>query len=1013
LFKPQEEVVYNFNLVCEVKRKPNKLSINIKGEGYAVHPVIQLEQSEENLQGNRFLTLRPAPAINYADFGSVQVLDTLAKTVTVVNNGKYNFDFLWDTENMGSMLSLGGGKVGGTLHKGESASYVVTFAPQREASLDGASLSLTVAGKYLYEIYARGMAVSPALRFSFMQHDFGNCFVTSPGGSTVVEEAVLRLVNHDPTNNITVECQFQKTRALWAECLPTVLEPGGSLEVPIRFAPRDVKDYTFVVPFVVNGTSKVNVMILGKGINARLEMVTASQRRTNFGLVNVGSEVRKIVALVNRSKRALPVQLTEEAQYGAETLADRCVQFFPSSEFVIAPRETAQVQLVFAPNRRLPTFSQDLMVRYAGTTRKLLTVSGKAQGVEVALDTDSLPFGSVVIDSQKVKKLTLENSGDIGITFNWLDATLGKHFTISPMSGKVLPNSEVQFDVTFRPKNLDDDINQSGMTLLVPGLPPLALTCTGACIAQPDELTQTLQFSSLARKAESKAVKMTNPTDKDWFLSPSLNGENWRIPREVKVPAKGSADMTITYFPLTMSPAPAKEPAEGEPDSAHKGQLFVSLPDGSAALYKLRGYAGHPECSGQLSVETPAKKPAQLSIKVNNWLAQPQRLQVTVDLLEQPSPATFVIAANAVEVGPNGTKEFPLRFLSFTEGQSKARITFANASGEYMFYDLTAKATMPEVLETVSLESSARQSARTVLTLENPLPASASVSLAGGAKPDDWWSCDSPCIRVKELSPLSGNTEGSFEVEYRPLAPTTQPAEHLVSIMTKELGTFKYKVVVTATPAANLPTLRFSVPLGSVATETLSFKAYNTAKADYSCSSKRPDFISLPKTVPVEAVADWAGTDVAVPITFEPTELGEVLDTVTISAPGGLEYVCSVVAECVAPTPQGPFSFARGQTQDVSFRNFLAAPCAWNFSLDSTAFRTTAPNANVPAKGQGAASVVFDPKEEHANAPGGVVTAKLFVKCATKPELAPFIFYLRGNLAGGAAVEAAPAGKKK
>ena len=38
---------------------------------------------------------------------------------------------------------------------------------------------------------------------------------------------------------IAVDCGFQKVRALWADCPPTVLEPGGVLDVPIRFAPRD------------------------------------------------------------------------------------------------------------------------------------------------------------------------------------------------------------------------------------------------------------------------------------------------------------------------------------------------------------------------------------------------------------------------------------------------------------------------------------------------------------------------------------------------------------------------------------------------------------------------------------------------------------------------------------------------------------------------------------------------------------------------------------------------------
>ena len=697
-FKPQEEVVYNFNIQCEVKRKPNKLSLNIKGEGYAVHPVIQIEESDSAFIGSggrsHFVPLRPTPATNYADFGSVQVLDTVSKKIIVGNTGKYNFDYVWDTNSMGSALALTGGKLGGTLQKGGEMTYTLSFSPQREYSLEGgAMLSFTVAGKYTYNIIARGSGVKPALRFSFMHHDFGSCFVTSPGGSTVVEEAILRVVNHDPTNNISVECTFQKTRALWVECQPTVLDPGAVLDIPIRFAPREIKDYTFIVPFVVNGTGKVAVTVNGRGISARLELVNQGQRRLNFGVVNVNTEVRKTVMLVNRSRKALPVQLIEEGEYGIGTLQDRCITFSPSAPFTMAPKETVPIQLTFNPTRRIPLFTEDLNVSYAGVTRKLLSVSGKAQGLEVSLDTDSLPFGTVVLDSQKVKKLRLDNSGDLAISFEWLESTFGPHFNISPLSGKLAPGTEVSFDVTFRPKFVDGDVRQDRVTLLIPGMSPLSITCSGACISQPSDSVSTLRFESLARKQQEKVIKVANSSDKDWFVSPAFDGIHWRGPHELKIPAKGSANLTVTYFPLTMcvktdrppsGQAPAANTAKGNAggtaaataaaadknnaavaqsdENAHRGKLFLALPDGSALQYNLIGIAGPPECAGTVTVETPAKKPASLLMKLSNWLPEAQTFRTAITITEKPSQSTFIIAANAVEVGPNGTKDFHARY---------------------------------------------------------------------------------------------------------------------------------------------------------------------------------------------------------------------------------------------------------------------------------------------------------------------------------------------------------------
>lgn len=32
-----EEKVYNFNIPCSIRRKPAKLNLNLKGEGYHIH----------------------------------------------------------------------------------------------------------------------------------------------------------------------------------------------------------------------------------------------------------------------------------------------------------------------------------------------------------------------------------------------------------------------------------------------------------------------------------------------------------------------------------------------------------------------------------------------------------------------------------------------------------------------------------------------------------------------------------------------------------------------------------------------------------------------------------------------------------------------------------------------------------------------------------------------------------------------------------------------------------------
>ena len=658
------EITYNFNLHCEIKRKPTRLSLNIKGEGYAVHSLIQLEQQQEEVNASTLLlTLKPSPSVSTLDFGTVQVRESTSKKFIVTNTGKYNFDYIWETDFVGTMINVSGGKLGGTLKKGEEISYEITFAPLEEKSVPNMTLNFVVAGKYIYRILPRGVGVAPALKFSFLSFDFGNCFITSPGGDLVMEETTLVLSNHDKHSSISVESLYQKTGSLWADCPPTIIEAGKVINVCIKFAPREIKDYTFILPFLINGSSRVSITITGRGIPARVELVNGSQRRINLGTVSVNGEVVKTVPLINRASKAIVVQLIEEgSSLGA--LALKYVSFAPMQEILLPPRSSTNIILNFAPHKRVPLFNEELSLRCAGVTRKFLTISGRAQGLEVCLETDSLPFGSVVEGSLKVKRLRLENQGDVPVNFQWNEATFGTNFSISPVAGKLPSGSDIMLEVTFKPQSVNADIRQDDMILEVLGLAnPLLLSCSGSCIPQPVESKQILSFSTQVRATETKATKIINSTDKDWYISPSVEGIHWSVPFELRIPAKGSADLAVSYKPLFMAIKPTGKEGDDSKDEPHFGQIFIPLPDGSALLYQLKGYASAPASSGHISIETVCKRPKQFSASLVNWLGDFQKFEVLVKLTEKPSPAVFVISAKSVEIQPHGMKDFPMRYF--------------------------------------------------------------------------------------------------------------------------------------------------------------------------------------------------------------------------------------------------------------------------------------------------------------------------------------------------------------
>ena len=300
------------------------------------------------------------------------------------------------------------------------------------------------------------------------------------------------------------------------------------------------------------------------------------------------------------------------------------------------------------------------------------------------------------------------------------------------------------------------------------------------------------------------------------------------------------------------------------------------------------------------------------------------------------------------------------------------------------------------------------------MSVENPLPRSEAVERGSIGKPDDWWSCDSPFIRLKELVPLSGNAEGSFEIEYRPLIVTKQPLEHLLTIMTKQLGTFKYKVIVNASPSVVRQTLKFEASLGSMQAETFVFKTFGKADDNLTCAVTDASVFDVPKTLACPGVSDWGGADSRLSIRFEPTQLGETRDLLTIGSAQTGQYECQLIGVCTPPVPLGPFNFTTGSNAlEIPFRNCFNTTCKWNFMVDSVHFTIASASATVNAKTEGACSVTFRPVDNPSTDANDCVTGKLFIQCDSKPEVPPWVVYLRGKVLPGGADAVAQATKKK
>jgi hydrocephalus-inducing protein len=84
IFTPKVEKSFNYNLICNVKRKSIPVSLNVKGIGYILH---------HNVYYNHGLSALNSNEIQNMDFQDIYINEKKIKYITIENRGDFNFDF--------------------------------------------------------------------------------------------------------------------------------------------------------------------------------------------------------------------------------------------------------------------------------------------------------------------------------------------------------------------------------------------------------------------------------------------------------------------------------------------------------------------------------------------------------------------------------------------------------------------------------------------------------------------------------------------------------------------------------------------------------------------------------------------------------------------------------------------------------------------------------------------------------------------------------------------------------
>ncbi|XP_035679087.1 LOW QUALITY PROTEIN: hydrocephalus-inducing protein homolog [Branchiostoma floridae] len=963
-FSPTEEKQVNFNVVCHVQQKTEPLVLNVKAEGYTTNASVQCEDS-----AGKKVTLTPQ-GLNQVSFGQVQIYEKAVRTIHIVNNGKFTFDFNWLKEQQRNPETVIISPEIGSVPVGAHKKCMLTFCPTTRMTLQDCQLALQITNGPTYDLKALGSGVTPGLHFSFLNYDFGPCFVHHAG--MPVRKVALKVTNKD-SKEVSVNCLFTNTTHLEVQFEPTILSPKESCEVHISFLPRHCVKYFDVLPFEINGLSQTNVEIRGEGTEMTVEVADKRQKIVQLGALLVGTTVKKVVSLVNKS--LAPITFNLVCTPSSHLLQDsRVLSISPYQSITLKPRGgKVNAEVTFSPRTRIPQFTEEVMMESEGFSQPLFVLMGSCQGIEVQLDQESIPFGAVVMGSSSTRRMVMRNVGDIGTKFQWKVRQFAPDFSINPSEGYISPGMEVAFNVVFHPTKVSQDIRYEDLECVTEGRKKILLTLTGMCVSTP-ALKEVLNFSTHVRQKDTKTVTISNRTNQTWELHPVIDGEFWAGLETFLVDPQQNKAYELVYKPLCMT-------AEGK---KHTGTVFFPLPDGTGLLYNLTGTAEPPKAISNITREVPCKTGYTELLTVSNWLKHPQRFRVSIDMVkpDRLDQSTSLKGLDYIDVPGLGKRDYKLNFFAHREGTVTSKVVFReDTTGEYQFYFVTFKATPPGTISTLYLTTPVRQSASHTVTVENPLAVPITFST----------DCKVADVSLPPQFVVPAQSEGSMMFEYLPLKAGETNGR--LALYSSELGHYTYDLVLRALPAGPERALHFKASLGANQTQTAHLTNFSKQKVEYLCKVDNSDF-HVEKTVNA-APGSQGGTEVGIDVTYEPSKLGQSRATLTVSSAVGGEYTFPLVGNCLAPKPQGPYTIRAGSTASIPFKNIFPHTTAFTFTVDNTAFSVKA-GETIRAKKTHSIIVGFEGNTSGSKAPK---MGKLVVSCprsAGGEHNVTWTFYVKG-----------------
>ena len=826
-----------------------------------------------------------------------------------------------------------------------------------------------------------GSTVTPPLTAGTLSFPDTNVGATSTRTATFTANAtvtVQQLISADKRFAVGAP-----TRAL-----PATLTAGQTISVPVTFAPVAVGLAAATLTATTPATT-VQMQMSGSGRSPTAKLV-GLPAAISFGGVGVGSVVSSTVTFSNQGGTSLRIS-------GSTSPASPfSVSGLPAIGATLLPGQSVSTVVTYAPIAPGNFASSFALVSSSGTATVQLTGSAAPPGVMV-VSPQTIDFGSVGVGGKASATFTVSNTGGTAITMmKSKPPVLGQFVPATSLFEGTLiqPGASVTETVLFQPLaagTFTDQwvLNSDGLG----GLQPVTLsgvaTDTGIT-AVPDPIRGGWQLNGAARLLGSIAGAQLELTP---ALANSKASAFW--------PTSVSSASLTAEFDVTMN---GGDPAYGADGVAFiladpaRGATPLALGGGGGGV----GAAGIPGISAALEtypnsmagVANNGTDPTAtwLSYMVQTTIGVPDLRAAVRHVKVAVSAGVMTIAINGIQVVQQAVSLPPQVMVGFSgstgpyliDRHAVANVTISSSpppaqiSGTPLSLSFGSVGTGASAQNTVTIQNTGGLP----LQVTGVTPPLAPFSVAGLPAVGSMLAAGASTTAIVTFAPTAaGASTSSFS-----LATSAGP----LAVSFSGTGIAPPPAVLSVSPAQ----ISFvSVALGSAPTATVTIA--NTGGQPLTINSVTSPAAPFGASgVPAAGTTIAGGQSVAVTVSFSPSALGAVSDSLVVASSAGSSSVAlsgtAVLPIQVTPSTVGFGLVATGsiRTANVVLSNVGSAPVTISsVSLPAAPFSVAGAPASGAVLAAGAtitATVTFAPTVAGAfsgqfamTIPQGVVTVSL------------------------------------